>query len=433
MNTPSIKLNCRQAVGKLSIIGSEGPVQDGNVRVTLQKHAFHFGCNAFGWNKTNRLRHTHAQSGASDGDQLESDVMRIRRRIKKHAEAYDLRTRGDDWEYVQRFLELFNFAVVPFYENAVQPNSDTFRLHRASQIAAWAKHNGMTVKGHPLLFHHKGWLPDWMLQLNEQEYWETMEQRYKTLLEHFGHKLAYWDFINEPMGHPTPAPNVSESVCRAHELARRYTNCHGLTLNFSQTEVARAPWHPQTFKMIDEILDRGVRPDVLGVQAHLGRITEQGWDQFCSTIEKFKSYGLPIHITESTLSSGNDLPQELSEQKQAQDLEKFYTYLFAQPLVKAVIWWDLTDRHSFCLIGGLLRHDLSPKPAFQSLRRLVYETWHTDETMKIINGQASFTGYTGRYDACIELPNGLSLLRSFDLNPQDDQVIELDIRPAHTL
>jgi GH35 family endo-1,4-beta-xylanase len=429
MASTAIKPSTHQTQGHLSIIGPHGLVPCCKVRVTLQRHAFHFGCNAFGWNKTHLLRHNKAQSGASAGDQLESDVMRIRRRIRKHAEEYDLRTQGDDHAYTQRFLELFNFAVVPFYENAVQPDPDTFRLHRAGQIAAWARQYHLTVKGHPLLFHHEKWLPDWMMQLDEHGYWDAMDRRFASLIGHFDHELAYWDFINEPMTHPSPAPSASEAVCRAYQLARRYSDCRGLTLNFSQTEAASDLWQQRTLAMIRETLDRGVRPDILGIQAHLGRLTEQSWDRFCSTIQAFQSFGIPIHITESTLSSGNDLPPKESEEKQAQDLETFYTFLFDQPMVKAVVWWDLTDRHSFCLVGGLLRQDLSPKPAFESLSRLIHDVWHTDESLEIVDGHATFTGFEGLYHAWIQLPDGLSLLRSFDLKDGDNHVIELDIRP----
>lgn len=425
VQTSSSVIDHRQVHAVLRINGPQGVVTQGQVRVTLRRHAFLFGCNAFGWNKTNRLRQLPVETASADGEQLESDIQRLKKRVRGHGQDFDLVERGDDRLYTSRFTALFNMAVLPVYEAAVQPEPDTMRLHRVGQLAAWARRHGLAIKGHPLIFHHRGWVEQWLNQLDEADYWSMTEQRIDQLLNCFGADFDFWDFINEPLMHCPPAPSSLEAVCRAYHIARQRTRCQGLTLNFNRGEATGPNQCDKTYQMIDQLLERGIRPDVLGVQAHLGRITPENWDDFQAGLSRLQSYCIPLHITETTFGSGNDMPLEQSEQKQADDLETFYTYVFSMPMVKAIIWWDLSDRHSFCKIGGLLRQDLSPKPAFDVMRRLIDEQWHTDLTLPVENGMARFNGFAGTYDAQIELPNGSSFYRCFDLVLDQSKPIDL--------
>ena len=49
--------------------------------------------------------------------------------------------------------------------------------------------------------------------------------------------------------------------------------------------------------------------------------------------------------------------------------------------------------------GGLLRFDLSPKPAYERLKELIQKRWHTEATLTTDSeGKASFRGFYGAYE-----------------------------------
>jgi hypothetical protein len=49
--------------------------------------------------------------------------------------------------------------------------------------------------------------------------------------------------------------------------------------------------------------------------------------------------------------------------------------------------------------GGLLRFDLSPKPAYFKIKELIKERWHTEcELVTDENGNSEFRGFYGDYD-----------------------------------
>ena len=49
--------------------------------------------------------------------------------------------------------------------------------------------------------------------------------------------------------------------------------------------------------------------------------------------------------------------------------------------------------------GGLLRFDMTPKPAYYKIKELTQRIWHTEEDgVTDENGNISFRGFYGKYD-----------------------------------
>ena len=86
--------------------------------------------------------------------------------------------------------------------------------------------------------------------------------------------------------------------------------------------------------------------------------------------------------------------------RQADYVEKFYTLLFSHPAVEAITWWDLADGKGAYLEApaGLVRADMSPKPAYTRLLQFIKKTWWTvADTVTDHDGYAMFDGFHGRY------------------------------------
>ena len=57
--------------------------------------------------------------------------------------------------------------------------------------------------------------------------------------------------------------------------------------------------------------------------------------------------------------------------------------------------------------GGLLRFDMTPKPAYYRLKELLQKKWHTEvESTTDANGQLEFHGYFGEYEIEVGCPGG---------------------------
>jgi hypothetical protein len=97
------------------------------------------------------------------------------------------------------------------------------------------------------------------------------------------------------------------------------------------------------------------------------------------------------------------------EERQRQEVGEVYRLYFSHPAVAAITWWDLSDQGSYAdgeLPMGLLRYDMSPKPAYDELMRLVKGEWWTTTSESVrSDGTAHFRGYYGTYRVTVRVEN----------------------------
>lgn len=105
------------------------------------------------------------------------------------------------------------------------------------------------------------------------------------------------------------------------------------------------------------------------------------------------------------------------EQRQAELVERFYTVLFSHPAVEAITWWDFSDQGAWQgAPAGLLREDMSPKPAYEALRKLIRGKWWTHAEANLDSrGEARFRGFYGDYRLRIEA-GGRTLTGAFSFD-----------------
>ena len=75
--------------------------------------------------------------------------------------------------------------------------------------------------------------------------------------------------------------------------------------------------------------------------------------------------------------------------------------LFSHPAVEAITWWDFADLGSWQgAPAGLVRKDMTPKPAYEALTRLIKGKWWTGEAKLTTDaaGKVRFRGYLGAYE-----------------------------------
>ena len=79
--------------------------------------------------------------------------------------------------------------------------------------------------------------------------------------------------------------------------------------------------------------------------------------------------------------------------------------------MEAIIYWNLVDGYAAFapqgdmtagenkFFGGLMRFDMTKKPAYDALYNLIHKEWHTElETGTDESGTASFRGFYGDYE-----------------------------------
>ena len=151
--------------------------------------------------------------------------------------------------------------------------------------------------------------------------------------------------------------------------------------------------------------------------------------------------GKPLHFTEATILSGQpgyELKQNRpqfewasspeGEQRQAEEVARFYTVLFSHPAVQAITWWDFSDQGAWQQApAGLVRAEMTPKPAYDALMKLIKGRWWTRAEARVSRqGAAQFHGFYGDYKVSVK-EHGRELTGTFTFNPKTAQPVEVKL------
>jgi len=334
--------------------------------------------------------------------------------------------------YQERFAALFNYATLPFYWGSYESEQGKPRTEALKAMARWCEDHSIRPKGHPLVWHQAppAWAP-WDTSLLAA----TLRGRVRSIVSGFAGLVDTWDVINEstvsarannPVGQWVKQVGDVQAAGEALSWAREANTLATLILN--DFNVSQA-YH----KQIQGLIDAGRAPDAIGIQSHMHKgewPIERVW-QVCET---YASFGRPLHFTETTVLSGrlkadddwsryrtDWLSTPEGERRQAEYVEKLYRVLFSHPAVAAITWWDLSDLGSWQgAPAGLLRKDMSPKPAYQRLLGMIKGQWWTQVRGRTDSGgKMTCRGFYGRYRVTATAADGRMVSRDVRLFKAD--------------
>ena len=122
---------------------------------------------------------------------------------------------------------------------------------------------------------------------------------------------------------------------------------------------------------------------------------QQIWD----TMATLAKAGLPLHLSEITITSPNN--DARGQQIQAVLTRNLYRTWFSVGPMMGITWWNVVDdcgAPGEPSVSGLFSRDMAPKPAFHAMNTLINNEWKTRLTLKAdANGKVAFRGFKGTY------------------------------------
>jgi endo-1,4-beta-xylanase len=390
----------RIAEATVTVLGPDGqPLADTEVTVEQRRHAFSFGNIGFDFiplaNGETAIHQTAARVETFGGADIE---------LLEQLEPL--------------WLDLFNTATLPFYWGrfeAERGKPDTERLRKTAQ---WFADRGVTVKGHPLVWHTV--TAPWLLDLPVDEVEQAQRERIRRDVADFAGLIDTWDAINEAVIMPVFANGDNGITRMAWEKGRiatvRMAFEEARTTNPSATLLINDFDLSSAYEcLIEGVLEAGIQIDAIGLQTHMQK-GYRGEDAILAAVDRFARFGLPLHMTESTIVSGHIIPPEIGdlndyripewpstpegEERQADELARHYRSLVSHPSVQAINYWGISDSGSW--LGapvGLVRADGSLKPSYDAVRNLIKGEWWLSATQRRTDadGRVRVSGFTGDY------------------------------------
>jgi GH35 family endo-1,4-beta-xylanase len=346
----------------------------------------------------------------------------------------------DNQRYLSQFAALFNYATLPFYWGFYEPEQGRPQVERLEKMAKAARGAGIDLKGHPLIWHT---VPCEWWAADSAGFEKLAEARVRREVGHFAGLIDRWDVVNEAV----VAPKFDNAEGRwMGEIGPAEATARAL--NWSRAANPKAQLLVNDFmvddsftELLSEVRRRGGAFDAIGLQSHMHKEVwklTKAWD----VCEKFKPFGVPLHFTELTILSGalktdddwgarrtDWVSTPEGEAAQAEEVEQLYTVLFSHPSVAAITWWDFADRSAWMgAPAGLVRADLTPKPVYERLLKLIKGKWWTTLTTELAaDGRVRFRGFLGEYRVTVTMPDGRRVEKSFRLERDKKNVFELSL------
>ena len=337
------------------------------------------------------------------------------------------------WE--EKFKKIFNYGVVPLYWDALEPREGEPRFEESCEkvlrrppvdrSVRFCRENGIRMKGHCLVYN--SFNPSWMPE-DSREIKIRIDRRLRAIAERYSEDFHDVDVINEMyriykncykgMGcRNLQLTDEEEHEKWAFDLCKRHFPNSRLFWNEGLFEVLGetnySGFRSYYYLAIKEALSRGVPVEGIGIQYHANVEKEYEWAgnpwhplrhvthplRLLDALECYGKLGLPLHISEISLPSyGYD---EHDEEIQAEITRRLIRLWFSAENMSAIVWWNLADKTAIgdenLYHSGLLREDLSEKPAYKAMDELINNEWNTALCAEV-SGRLNFRGFYGEYE-----------------------------------
>jgi GH35 family endo-1,4-beta-xylanase len=360
---------------------------------------------------------------------------------------FKCKTDAENAAYEKEFSDLLNYATLPFYWWAYEREPGHPDYESTDRVSSWCAAHHITMKGHPLVWNTQD--PSW-LPADPAEAMGLQMQRVTDIVGRFQGRINIFDVVNEATHYAVKTtvengPKLTGGIQQMgvqNYLVTAFN--HARAANPQATLVINDYITTDEYlqNVISKLVDANGQPlfDVVGIQCHQHRevwSAQKTWD-IC---ERFAKVGKPLHFTEGTILSGQmgyelkkDNPQfnwattPEGEQRQAAAVVQFYTILFSHPAVQAITWWDFSDQGAWQgAPAGFVRDDMTPKPAYDALMKLIKGKWWTRTEARVsVQNAAQFHGFYGDYKVSVK-EHGRELTGTFTFNTKTAQPVEVKL------
>ncbi len=254
---------------------------------------------------------------------------------------------------------------------ALRPDATQFDFAAFDATVAYARAQGMAVRGHTLLWHQTKWMPAWMASHDfgpapAQAATRMLTTHVDTVCRRYDTRVASYDVVNEAV---TPAAGtlyqtalsraiggVEATLDLAFRTARAAAPHAELVYNdYMSWEPGNAAHRAGVLRLLRGFRDRGVPVDTLGIQSHLitagsdiaATIDRQSGD-WRAFLDAVVALGYRLAITELDVrDTGRPVDPAARDAGVAAYTRGYLDLMLGYPALRDILVWGMTDRYSW--------------------------------------------------------------------------------------
>ncbi len=443
-----------------AIVKLDDVLENSDVKIRQISSDFKFGAPALYWNRagTPERNKTYRELWGTLFNQATIGFYWKQFEIKEGK----LRFKSQMWDTEEFLNTLDNTSDLP---TAFNPATD--------EVVEYMSLRGIRIHGHPLMWGNKRWhLPEteWIFnkyanpeaknilskkltfskrysqiptyvddkyrKMSQEEadknfgvYAENIQmlanRRIKEIAEHYKDKIASWDVVNEStIDYERKELKQTGKVCMSTDYGIMPADYTFRTFKFAEKTFPKNvvlsinDWNlkPAYAKQIKELVERGAKVDMIGVQEHqwnMDRVKKIAageetahWipEKQRAIFESLTPLNIPIHVSEVTILPTERTPKGFKAQ--ATVARNFYKLWFSQKNVVAITYWRTIDKIDENIknpdepfFGGVLTPEAMKKPIYYMFDELFNKEWRTNIITKSDeSGTLKFRGFKGDYE-----------------------------------
>ena len=238
----------------------------------------------------------------------------------------------------------------------LQKEENQFSFDNADRITRFAKDNNMYMRGHTFVWHNQ--TPEWVFEDATRDILlDRMKKHITQVGERYKEDFYCWDVVNEAVDDKNDIfyrkspwydiigeDFVDIAFIHAKEVLPE------TDLYYNDYNESYFPKRDKIYKIVKDMLDRGIPVDGVGLQCHWN-IYSPSMDDVKRAIEQYAKLGLKIQVTEMDVSvfeffdeSRLDKPsKELLKRQAATYKEGFKIFREYKDIIDTVTLWGVAD------------------------------------------------------------------------------------------
>lgn len=259
-----------------------------------------------------------------------------------------------------------------FKMGSIHPEENKYNWKDADAIAAFAKTNGLKMRGHTLVWHNQ--TPDWIFKdstgakVSKAVLLQRLKVHIQTVVGRYKDQLYAWDVVNEAISDRKEEflrPSPWLDICGEGYIAMAFQWAHeadpAAELYYNDYNEIDPIKREKIIRLVNQLKQKGIPIHGIGLQAHWA-INEPSRPQLESCLKDFATTRLKLQVTELDISvypkehtarqrNASDANEDFTAAKEEKQLEQYLLCfeLFRQydAQISAVTFWNLSDRHSW--------------------------------------------------------------------------------------
>lgn len=250
---------------------------------------------------------------------------------------------------------------------ALEPKPGTLNFAPADEMFAWARKEGMQVRGHTLVWQPEKWLPAWIASHDfgqgSREAERLLREHITTVCKHYGTGIYSYDVVNEAVDPKTgdlrsnaftQRMGAIEQIDFAFRVAHEQAPHAQLVYNdYMREDAGSAKHRAGVLKMLRELKAKGTPVHAVGLQSHIG-----SWDDATQKTDPIRDWrafldevtgmGFDLLITEFDVND-RMLPADFTTRDAgvAALARDYLDVTLSYPQVKDFLLWGMADHVSW--------------------------------------------------------------------------------------